>query len=74
MSFKKEVILRLEKIDQNLVINNHILDEHQKRSTQLEARVVPLEQSHIFVNKLAKVLVGLATLGAGLVSILHFFR
>lgn len=79
MGFKTDVINRLERMritqekhNEQLAVNNHILDEHQKRSTQLEARVLPLEQSHVFFVKLSKALVAFATLGASITAIIHY--
>lgn len=72
MSFKKEVIERLDKITIELAINTKVLSDHHVRTSQIEARVVPLEQSHVFFNKLAKAIMGLVTIGASMTAILHY--
>lgn len=72
MSFKKEVIDRLGKIEQNMVINNQILAEHHRRSTNLEERVKPLEDSHIFFNKFAKIMAGIFSIVVGLAATYHY--
>lgn len=75
MSFQKEVITKLEKINVQLAINTRILDEHQKRSTQMEERFKPVEDHVIFVNKLAKIVTATAALGASFAGIYgYFFR
>ncbi len=72
MGFKKEVLTKLSAIDTQLALNNQILGEHHKRSTQLEARVAPLEHAHIFTNKLLKMLLSLTALIAALASAYHY--
>ena len=68
MSFKKEVITSLARIDAQLGVNTQVLTEHHKRSTQLEERVKPLEDSAIFFNKLAKAILAIAGIAGALAS------
>lgn len=68
MSFKKDVIQSLSKIEQQLAVNTEILDQHHKRSTMLEERVKPLEDGQMFFNKLVKVFMGLVTVTAGIAA------
>lgn len=79
MGFKEEVITRLDKLTERqqehtvqLVLCNKILDEHHKRSTQLETRVLPLEHSHIFTTKLLKAILSIITLIAACASAYHY--
>lgn len=79
MSFKRDVmnkleILTLEQSKHNTILdlNTKILDEHQRRSTNLEARILPLENQSVFINKLAKVTLSTAALVAALASAYHY--
>lgn len=72
MSFKKDVIHRLDKINVELALNTKTLVDHHVRTSNIEARVVPLEHSHLFFNKLAKAVAGLIATGAGLAAIAHY--
>lgn len=72
MSFKKDVLEKLSKIESQLAVNNKILETHERRSTNLEERVKPLEDSHIFFNKMAKVVSGLVALCAGIAAIYRY--
>lgn len=75
MTFQKDVLGRLEKISIQLAVNTKILDEHQRRSTQLEERFKPIEEHVVFVNKLAKIIAATAALGASFAGIIgYFFR
>lgn len=47
-------------------IHNQVLIEHERRSTNLETRIKPLESDHIFVAKACK---GVIILG-GLIGVL----
>lgn len=47
-------------------IHNTILKEHERRSTNLETRMVPIEQDHIFRTKLSSYLIG----GGGIIGLL----
>lgn len=79
MSFKRDVIDRLDSITEQqikhtteLALNTRTLVDHHVRTSQIEARVVPLEHSHIFFNKLSKAVASLLVAGAALASILKF--
>lgn len=72
MAFKKEVLDRLDKMTIELAVNTKVLKDHHVRTSQLEARVVPLENSHLFFNKLAKSLMAIVTVGAGLAATYHY--
>lgn len=78
MSFKKEVIDKLGSIESKqiehtvqLAVNNKILEDHTRRSTNLEARVLPIEQHVMFINKSMKVGMGLITVFATILAILR---
>lgn len=72
MAFKKEVIEKLDKINIELALNTRTLEEHHVRSSNLESRVKPLEESHVFFNKLAKALMAIVSICAGIAAILKF--
>ena len=84
--FKKEVLDKLASIEQKaygiemkvheqtlqLGLNNKILDEHHKRSVNLEERIKPIEDSHVFFNKLAKAVVAVIGVFASLAAAYHY--
>ena len=70
--FKTKVVESLARIEVRLDHNTTILDEHHKRSTQLEERIKPLEDSQIFFNKLSKVIMGAGGAVAALASAYHY--
>ncbi len=72
MSFKKEVMEKLVKIEVQLGVNTEVLAEHQRRSTNLEERVKPLESSHVFFNKLAKAIIAFIAVIASIASIYSY--
>lgn len=72
MSFKKEVVDKLVKIEIQLGVNNRILDEHHKRSTLMEERIKPLEASHVFFNKLSKAIIAFIAIIASIASIYSY--
>ncbi len=86
MAFKKEVLDKLISIEEKahgiamkvheqtiqLSVNNKILDEHHKRSTHLEERIKPIEDSQIFFNKLAKALIACMGVLASAAAIYHY--
>jgi hypothetical protein len=60
-----DVLSKLESIDDKIntlikqgAIHNHILAEHEKRSTQLETRLTPIEDDLKFRNKMYQILLG----------------
>lgn len=70
--FKTKVTESLARIEVRLEQNTKILDEHHKRSTQLEERIKPLEDNQIFFNKLSKVIMGIAGAIAALMSAYNY--
>lgn len=77
--FKKEVMEKLSSIEFKVHeiavqqgVNNKILEEHHRRSTNLEERVKPLEQSQVFFNKLAKTLLAVLAILASSATIYHY--
>jgi len=80
MGFKKEIITKLDKIEttvnvqsQQLAIYNHELQDHTKRSLLLEERIQPLEQSHLFWNKLSKAIISIMALLAASATVYHYY-
>lgn len=72
MGFKKDVLDKLGKIESQLAVNNKILETHERRSTNLEERVIPLEQSHLFFNKLSKGMMALLGIIASCAAAYHY--
>jgi hypothetical protein len=55
-------------------VHNQILQEHEKRSTNLEARFAPIEDFHIFFSKASSIIVtlgGIVVALAALKELLH---
>lgn len=74
MSFKKDVRDSLTEIKVELGKNTIVLNEHHVRSSNLEARMKPVEDHVIFISRFTKVVAGLAALGAASATIFHFFK
>lgn len=73
MSFQSDVRKTLSKIEVQMGIMNAELKEHTRRSTMLEDRVVPLEQNHMFFNKLTKVVMALVGLAVSIGTAYQLF-
>jgi hypothetical protein len=85
MSFKKEVIKRLDRIDSHLsdqdkIITSHTVEmrvynkelaDHTKRSTMLEERFKPIEDIQIFWNKFTKVALAVVSVVATVATIYY---
>lgn len=74
MAFKKDVIEKLGKIESQLAVNNKILETHEQRSTDLHLRLKPLEDSHIFFNKLSKAIIALVGIIASIAAVYSYLR
>lgn len=79
MSFKKEVLEKLDKLADKqqdhtieLAKNTMVLNEHHVRSTNHEARLKPLEDHVKFIQKSMKVFGWLIAVGAGLAAIARY--
>lgn len=57
-----------------LAVNTEIVRQHERRSTNLEARMQPIEEHVRFINKAVKVLCALVALGAGISTIFHYLK
>lgn len=62
----KEIKQQLLELTKSMAVNNHILQEHHKRSTQLEDRLSPIEDDYTFRRKLYVFVMG----SSGLVAII----
>lgn len=51
-------------------VHNHILNEHHKRSTQLESRVIPIEEHVKFIQKTTKVMAWVITTAISLTVVI----
>ena len=74
MSFKEDVRQNLTEIKVELGKMNVELREHTRRSTNLEERVVPLESSHIFWNKLSKTIAAIVALLSAAATIYNYIK
>lgn len=70
----KDVQIEVRELTKQGAIHNQILKEHEKRSTQLEHRVDPLERDREFRAKLYSTILGLGALAAAVLSILKFVK
>ena len=64
MDFPKVVLAKLDKIEEKqvehtiqLALNTSVLDEHHRRSTNLETRIEPIEDHVKFLRKLLKLII-----------------
>lgn len=51
-------------------VHNQILGEHEKRSTQLETRLTPIEADYAFRHKLFSVVISIAGVAGSLLAII----
>lgn len=70
----KDISVDIRDLVKQGAIHNEILKEHEKRSTQLEHRVDPLEKDALFRSKLYSAILGLGALSAAILSILKFVK
>lgn len=77
MSFKEDVRRKLEEISTKQTEHTvqmgfvqKVMEEHHRRSMNLEARVVPIEQHVISINKIVKIIVTVIGSTAALLAIL----
>ncbi len=79
MGYKKEVLAKLDELSKQqiqhtieLARNTVILNEHHVRSSNLEARFKPLEESHVFASKFSRILASIVALAAGAAATYHY--
>lgn len=70
----KDISVDIRDLVKQGAVHNEILKEHEKRSTQLERRVDPLEKDAVFRSKLYSTILGLGALSAAILSILKFIK
>lgn len=77
--FTEELFRRLGAIESSQSVTNSRLDVYNKeleihieRTTNLEDRIIPIEDYVKFGQRLVKMIVGLAALGASLASVAHY--
>lgn len=73
----REIKAHVIKLVELSAVHNHILAEHEKRSTSLEIRVVPLEKDHYLRQKLVTIIFssgGVLALIAALIKLLSATR
>lgn len=54
-------------------VHNQILQEHEKRSTQLETRLTPIETDYIFRHKLFSVVLSVVGIAGSILAIAKTF-
>lgn len=54
----REISAEVKDLGKQMAVNNHILAEHTKRSTQLEERFKPIEDTHKFLSRAFILLMG----------------
>lgn len=69
----KEVKAEVLELVKQGAIHNQILYEHERRSTNLETRIIPIEDSHKFMRKLYMLSVGILGLTGSVIGIIKFF-
>jgi hypothetical protein len=68
---------QLGTLNEKMAVHNHILNEHHKRSTLLEERILPLEDDFKFRGKAWTIFMGssgllaIIALGVSIASLLH---
>jgi hypothetical protein len=73
----KSINTELRGMNEKMAVHNHILNEHHKRSTLLEERMVPLEDDLKFRGKAWTIFMGssgllaVIALGVSIASLLH---
>ncbi|GAC1499971.1 MAG: hypothetical protein NVS1B10_03230 [Candidatus Saccharimonadales bacterium] len=79
MDFEKIVLDKLDKIELKqiehtvaLSKNTLILTEHHVRTTNLEARIRPIENHKHFVDMFTKVMIGIVTTAAAGAALYHY--
>lgn len=72
MKLTEKILQDLSDIKSLQSVHNEILDRHERRSTQLEARFQPIEDHVKFERGLFKLITALAALGAGLSTAYHY--
>lgn len=70
----KDISVDIRDLVKQGAIHNEVLKEHEKRSTQLEHRVDPLEKDKEFRNKLYSTVLGMGALAASILSVLKFIK
>ena len=70
----KEVKLQLIELIKICSAMSEIVKEHERRSTNLEARIVPIEGSYVFAMKLMSAIITLGAIATSIMvikSLLH---
>lgn len=70
----KEVKSHLIDLVKLAAVHNQILAEHEKRSTSLETRIVPLEDTHKFTHRLYSFIIGLGAVSGALLAIVKVIK
>jgi len=73
MSFKKEVRQSLQEIKIELAKNTTVLETHHVRTSNIEARIKPVEKHVIIVSSITKICVSVIGAAASLAAIYHYF-
>lgn len=73
----KEIKSVVNRLSEQAAVHNHILNEHHKRSTNLEQSVKPLQLDYAFRTKLWSIFLGssgLTALAAIVIAVLSYLK
>ena len=70
----KEIKSQVMELVKQGAIMNVTLIEHERRSTNLETRLKPIEDNHVFVRKLAAVMVAVCGAAGTITSIYKLLK
>jgi hypothetical protein len=70
----KETRQLLTELLKQSAIHNEILAQHERRSTNLEDRFKPVEETYVFLSKFAGVLVGLCGISSAVLGLYKILK
>lgn len=70
----KEVREQLIELIKQGAIHNSVLTEHERRSTNLEARLLPIESWYQFFSKISVAMIGIGGVAGALLTLSHFIK
>ena len=59
----------IKELLKNSAIHNEILAQHERRSTNLEDRFKPVEETYVFLSKFAGILIGLCSVSGAILGL-----
>lgn len=70
----KEIKSHVIELVKQSAIHNQILSEHEKRSTSLETRLKPIEDTYVFIAKLAGTMMVMIPVAAAVFEIIEYLK